>query len=172
MTSPYPGQGRVNFLVEVCDPCEASDFAYSVNGVFVSDFYTPNYFDPVPAPGVRYSYSGWISAPRQVLYGGYLSWQDPTSAHWWQQMGPSDGGQARFRELGPIDPIQYGSFRTAIDRSTAVYTKNAIARGRKKAGSAGLPSSVVAEFERSFGPSSASPDQRTNSRPGDRRRGI
>src|ERR1041384_4625958 len=42
--SPKPGQGRVNFLVEVCDPSEASQFGYSVNGVLVSDFYTPHFF--------------------------------------------------------------------------------------------------------------------------------
>ena len=45
--SPKPGQGRVNFLVEVCDPCEDQQFAYTVNGVTVSDFYTPHFFDPV-----------------------------------------------------------------------------------------------------------------------------
>ncbi len=56
--SPKADQGRVNFLVEVSDPSEASDFAYTSNGVLVSDFYTPNYFDPVKAPGVRYSYTG------------------------------------------------------------------------------------------------------------------
>src|SRR5262249_37414244 len=38
------GQGRVAYVVEVCDPCEAARFAYSVNGVLVSDFYTPNFF--------------------------------------------------------------------------------------------------------------------------------
>src|SRR5262245_35984399 len=33
------GQGRVRYLVEVCDPSEASDFAYQINGETVSDFY-------------------------------------------------------------------------------------------------------------------------------------
>jgi hypothetical protein len=68
------GQGTVNYLVEVCDPCEAPENAYAINGVMVSDFYTPNYFDPVAAPQVRYSYSGKITQPLQVLPGGYLSW--------------------------------------------------------------------------------------------------
>jgi hypothetical protein len=83
--SPKPGQGRVQFLVEVCDPCEASAFSYSINGVTVSDFYTPNYFDPVPGAGVRYSYNGHLNQPRQVLEGGYLSWYDPADGHWWQR---------------------------------------------------------------------------------------
>ena len=44
--SPKRGQGRVEFLVEVCDPCEADQFAYTVNDILVSDFYTPRFFDP------------------------------------------------------------------------------------------------------------------------------
>jgi len=67
-------QGRVDYLVEVCDPCESPSFAYAVNGVMVSDFYTPSYFDPVAAPQGRYSFSGAITQPLQVLAEGYLSW--------------------------------------------------------------------------------------------------
>ena len=58
--------------MEVSDPCEASEFAYSVNGILVSDFYTPKYFDPVAAPGVRYSFTGSLTGPLQMLRGGYL----------------------------------------------------------------------------------------------------
>lgn len=47
------GQGKVNYLVEVCDPSEDTAFAYTVNGITVSDFYTPHYFDPKKAHGVR-----------------------------------------------------------------------------------------------------------------------
>ena len=35
----------MEFLVEVCDPCEVPALGYTVNGVRVSDFYTPRYFD-------------------------------------------------------------------------------------------------------------------------------
>src|SRR6476646_8179488 len=44
--SPKKGQGRVEFLVEVCDPCEDASQAYSVNEVVVSDFVTPHFYDP------------------------------------------------------------------------------------------------------------------------------
>ena len=84
--SPKKGQGRVEFLVEVCDPCEAVNFSYRCNGVVVSDFYTPNYFDPVKSAGTRYSFGGHITAPRQVLKGGYLSWHEPITNHWWQEI--------------------------------------------------------------------------------------
>ena len=54
---------RVRYLVEVCDPSEAGEFAYQVNGVLVSDFYTPDFFDPVTVSSVRYSFTGAIKAP-------------------------------------------------------------------------------------------------------------
>jgi hypothetical protein len=56
--SPHPDQGRVEFLVEVADPPEAAEFGYTVNGLLLSDFYTPQFFDPVAADGVRYSFGG------------------------------------------------------------------------------------------------------------------
>ena len=77
-------QGNVNYLVEVCDPCEDASFAYSINGILVSDFYTPNYFDPQKVDGVRYSYTGAITEPREIKKNGYLSWQDPISKQWFQ----------------------------------------------------------------------------------------
>jgi hypothetical protein len=92
--SPKQGQGRVNFLVEVCDPCET--FSYTINTslagmeVKVSDFYTPDYFSPNQTDGVRYSFLGNLSAPRQVRNGGYLSWQTPADGHIWQLYGPAE----------------------------------------------------------------------------------
>ncbi len=76
------GQGRVQYIQEVCDPCQGS--IYQVNTVNVSDFYTPNYFDPVQAAGVRYSFNGTITGPRQVIKGGYLTFIEPVSGHVFQ----------------------------------------------------------------------------------------
>jgi hypothetical protein len=140
--SPKPDQGRANFLVEVCDPCEAADFAYTVNGILVSDFYTPNYFDPVTVSGVRYSYTGALTAPRQVLRGGYLSWQDAASGRWWQQIW-FEGDDPTFREFGSIDQRTNGNVRAVIDRDTMAGTMKAINRGRKKAGKAGPPPEMI-----------------------------
>lgn len=113
--SPMPGQGRVNFLVEVCDPSEAYDFGYTINGVTVSDFYTPNYFDSVTATGVRYSWTGAIKRPRQVLEGGYISWQDPISGHWFQEV--YFGSEPEFRDLGPLTATRR-SIRNEIQKRT------------------------------------------------------
>lgn len=79
------GQGQVEYLVEVCDPCEDQSFAYTINGVTVSDFYTPHFFDPVQSDSVSYSFTGAIQAPLQVLLNGYLSWHNPSDDTWWQE---------------------------------------------------------------------------------------
>jgi hypothetical protein len=113
--SPHPDQGRVEFLVEVCDPSEAAEFGYTVNDILVSDFYTPRFFDPVVAENCRYSYSGKIEEPRTILKGGYISWHDPTSNEWWQQTWFGD--QPEFRSLGVLSGATM-SIRSWIDSQT------------------------------------------------------
>jgi len=139
--SPKEGQGRVSFLVEVSDPSEATEFAYTVNGILVSDFYTPRFFDPMQSPGVRYSFTGAITEPRQVLRGGYLSWLDSTTGHWWQEIW-FDTSQPQFRDIGPLDASQ-GSLRSQIDRITSDATAQAVSASRSTAGAAGLTAAVV-----------------------------
>ena len=70
---------RVKYLLEVCDPCQA--VWYPVNGVPVSDFYLPRYFDPVSVDRLRYSFTGEIGRPLEILDGGYLTWVDPNDSH-------------------------------------------------------------------------------------------
>ncbi|NOT63232.1 MAG: hypothetical protein HOP19_23745, partial [Acidobacteria bacterium] len=116
--SVKPGQGRVEYLVEVCDPSEHAKFGYTVNGVLLSDFYTPEYFDPVAATGVRYSFVGAIKKPRQVLDGGYLSWFDPQSGHAFQLF--VTGTAQRFVDLGPV-PGGFGNLRAFTDEPAAKH---------------------------------------------------
>src|SRR5215208_3036389 len=113
--SPKRDQGRVEFLVEVCDPSEADQFAYTVNDILVSDFYTPRFFDPHRVDGVRYSFTGAITQPGQILRGGYISWHDPVSDHWWQQVW--FGQRKQYRDLGVFD-ASTGSVRAWVDRQT------------------------------------------------------
>lgn len=115
--SPKSHQGRVNFLVEVCDPSEDQEYAYTVNGVTVSDFYTPDFFDPVTAPGVRYSYTGAVKRPRSILRGGYLSWVVPQTNEWFQMVW-FDTPKPVYRNLGVLSGKMKGSLRAIIDRLT------------------------------------------------------
>jgi hypothetical protein len=138
--SPMAGQGRVSFVVEVCDPSEAADFGYTSNGILVSDFYTPHFFDPVAASNVRYSFTGAVKAPRQVLRGGYLSWVEPVSGHLWQEIW-FEGGTPTFRDIGPSSAAK-GSLRTYIDNVTEPARAQAIARGRMSSQYAGMDLSM------------------------------
>ncbi len=113
--SIQPDQGKVNYLVEVCDPCEDASFAYSINGILVSDFYTPNYFDPQKVNGIRYSFTGSLTEPREIKKNGYLSWQDPISKQWFQAnfFGP----QLEIKNLHGMQ--NFGtSLRSQIDKLT------------------------------------------------------
>ena len=114
--SPMQDQGRVEFLVEVCDPPEDAQFAYTSNGILVSDFLTPYYYDPVTSSSVRYSYTGAIQAPRTVLQGGYLSWHDPVSDHWFQER--FFDAESEFVDVGVLTAAE--SLRSEIDRRTIV----------------------------------------------------
>lgn len=109
-------QGRVEYLVEVCDPSEDTTFAYRVNGILVSDFYTPDFFAPAAAPSVRYSFTGALKAPRQVLKNGYISWHDPVSDHWHQQT--FFGSKPTFRDLGRLTAKSTENLRGLLYRHT------------------------------------------------------
>ena len=138
--SPKTGQGRVNFLVEVCDPSEAAEFAYSINGVLVSDFYTPHFFDPVTTPGTRYSYTGAVEAPRTIRDGGYLTWVDLATGIWWQQRWFGTPNPT-FENLGKMSGK--ASLRSQIDRGTSRDTATAIAKARGVALLAGMPAAAA-----------------------------
>jgi hypothetical protein len=103
------GTGEFEYLVEACDPCEADQYGYPIQGVAVSDFITPRFYDPVVTPGTRYSFTGAIKAPRQILPGGYISfvnteadevqqilWVDPSSPPQLKNLGSADGGNLRL----------------------------------------------------------------------------
>jgi hypothetical protein len=93
----------------------------------MSDFYTPAYFDPVAAAGVRYSFQGSIKAPRQVLKNGYLSWRIPSTGEWW--MLQDQNGTADIVPIPPGTIPSGGNVRGHLDR----YTEGgAIARVRRR----------------------------------------
>jgi hypothetical protein len=116
-----PDQGRVAYLVEVADP--VGDKTYTVNGVFVSDFCTPHYYDPLQASGVQYSYTGAIPGPRQLLSDGYITWHDPVSNEWWQQ-SRFTSGEPEIVSLGALRKTSCG-MRGTVDRLAARRRRDA-----------------------------------------------
>jgi hypothetical protein len=91
--------GQFDYLVEACDPCEANDYGYQIQGVLVSDFITPHFYDSAVTPGTRYSFTGALKKPREVLPGGYISFVDPVADELEQilYLGPTP----ELRQLGP-----------------------------------------------------------------------
>jgi hypothetical protein len=96
---PLDPTERVKYLLEVCDPCQST--WYPVNGVPVSDFYTPRYFDPVRIEGDRYSFTGELKYPMDIREGGYLTWIDPRDSALYQLRG-GDSDPVRLAALADL----------------------------------------------------------------------
>ena len=107
--------GQFEYLVEACDPCEADPYTYQIAGVTVSDFLTPHFYDLNAAPGARYSFTGAITAPRQILPGGYISWIDPETNEV-QQILWVDPTQAP--QLNNLGPASGASLRGFVEKHT------------------------------------------------------
>ncbi len=106
------GTGEFAYLVEACDPCEADNYGYAIQGVTVSDFITPHFYEPVVTPGTRYSFTGAIKAPRQILPGGYISWVNQQTDEMQQLLWVDPKKKPVIRDIGPAAG---GSLRVFID---------------------------------------------------------
>jgi hypothetical protein len=80
----HDAPGTFDYLVEVCDPCQSPSRGYTIQGVPVSDFYTPHFFHAQRTDGVQYSFNKSLTEPRRVVRGGYLSWHNPDLKIWQQ----------------------------------------------------------------------------------------
>lgn len=106
------GTSEFAYLVEACDPCEGDNFAYSIQGVAVSDFLTPRFYDPIVTPGTRYSFTGAIKAPRQILPGGYISWINQETDELQQLLFVDPQAAPKIVNLGPATGL---SLREWVD---------------------------------------------------------
>jgi hypothetical protein len=78
--------GRL-YAYEVCDACEADPDGYDINGVLVSDFVYPAWFESFRQTGsTQFDHQLRITDPFQLLPGGYISVYDMTSGTGWQQI--------------------------------------------------------------------------------------
>ena len=106
----------MEFLVEVCDPCEAPGFGYTVNGVRVSDFYTTHYFEPPTraAAGGTYDFMGHITKPTRGAAGRI---SELARARWHVVPGEVLRYKPVFVKLGQFDK-SFGALRPWIDSLT------------------------------------------------------
>jgi hypothetical protein len=106
--------GQFEYLVEACDPCEDDSFSYRIGGIAVSDFITPHFYEPNSLPGTRYSFTGAVTAPREILQNGYITWTDPQTD---EVMQLQNFGKPVIQTLGPA---QGASLRVFVDSETRV----------------------------------------------------
>jgi len=93
------GGGRL-YAYEVCDPCEADQFGYKKNGVVLSDFVYPSWFEGFRAAGsTQFDYQKEITKPFQLLKGGYIGIYDVKSGSGWTQLTAE---KVNFRARPPV----------------------------------------------------------------------
>ena len=109
------GQSHVQYLAEICDPCQAPSLGYSIDGCLVSEFVLKSYYGPSSTPG-PYSINGRVTAPRSLLPDGYLSWRDPTRGNQWFKKAMDADGIPSTSLIGAAPSGM--SLRSWIDRAT------------------------------------------------------
>lgn len=82
------GDNRV-YALEVCDPVESDELAYAVDGVLVSNFVTPAWFEPTCCD--RLDFARCLTRQLEVHAGGYASVFDPRCG-WKQITAHGEGG--------------------------------------------------------------------------------
>jgi hypothetical protein len=134
------GEGKLEYLVEACDPCEANNFAYPIDGISVSDFITPDFYNPDASSNARYSFTGAVKKPREILPGGYISWVDPQTSEMKQLLWVDPSQQPTIRDLGPAPPnmslrefVENRTYHLAFEKRTPPSAATVPARERFRA---------------------------------------
>jgi len=71
------GESGTLWDYEIVSPCQDEKFGYKKDGVLVSDFVTPAWFEPwATRPSSRFDFRDQIAKPFEVLDGGYASIYD------------------------------------------------------------------------------------------------
>jgi hypothetical protein len=84
------------FAYEVADAPEDDQFAYDINGVQVSDFVTPAWFNVYSDPSSKFDFCGHVSQPFEILQGGYIGMFDITKPNQgWTQIQAQSTTPAR-----------------------------------------------------------------------------
>ncbi|MGZ6729381.1 MAG: hypothetical protein ACXVFC_08775, partial [Gaiellaceae bacterium] len=97
------------FAKEVCDPCEADKFAYSIKvepfpAVQVSDFVLPKWF--IPGSTGQFDRNEKIQRPLQLLSGGYMSVF--VSGRGWTQITARETGELAAAGADPKGKQGFG----------------------------------------------------------------
>jgi hypothetical protein len=77
------------YAYENCDACQDSSFGYKINGVLVSNFVYPSWFEQYHPPGTRFDHLRLMKKAFELLPGGYIPTYDISKSKKWKLMnGP------------------------------------------------------------------------------------
>ena len=75
------------YAYEVCDTCEADENGYEIDGVLLSDFVFPSWFEDFRAEGsTQFDQTNQVKSPFELLAGGYIGVFDVNSGSGWHQV--------------------------------------------------------------------------------------
>ncbi|HET6281925.1 MAG TPA: hypothetical protein VFH73_13205 [Polyangia bacterium] len=95
------------YAYEVCDAVEADKLGYVINGVTVSDFVLPGWFEPTHiTKNERFAFKSRVTAPFQLLAGGYIGYFD-LGGGGWQQLTAREASDARQMTARSSPPAAY-----------------------------------------------------------------
>jgi hypothetical protein len=94
---PSATQG-VLYAYEVCDACEADNLGYDIDGVTVSDFVYPSWFEASrPANSTQFDYGKHLKKPVPALLpGGYIGAFNVSAGSGWSQV-TAEGQAATYQ---------------------------------------------------------------------------
>jgi hypothetical protein len=89
------GDGTITLrMKEACDPVEADTLGYKKNGILVSDFVFPAWFNANAPSSAKLDFCGHCTAPFQIIAGGYMGVLQATTSGWTQvQANGKPGGK-------------------------------------------------------------------------------
>jgi hypothetical protein len=99
------------YALEVCDAVEADRCGYEIDGILVSDFITPSWFEPTH--GGQVDFKRRIAKPLELAAGGYISVLD------------AGGGWTQIAERGDsMTPAPFGSRRQRRNMGKSEWRKS------------------------------------------------
>ena len=96
-------KGPRGYAYEVCDAVEDDSLGYDINGVRVSDFVYPQYFETFWKKGATtFDHRGHLNGPVPTLtHGGYMGYLDFATGRWKQITARLDESNAGLRNNDP-----------------------------------------------------------------------
>jgi hypothetical protein len=114
------------YSYEVCDPCELDEQGYQIDGVQVSDFVYPQWFEGFRAQGsTQFDFQKLIDQPFKLSPGGYSSALDvPSGLGWYQINIPAPAGTHSRRQQAPMGSRRERRSRTRDQWAESVVKRN------------------------------------------------